>query len=141
VPSQSIQQDRAAAESAAQEVVPEAYAVELGVGAADIVVPTVVTIQKTELGISDGEVRFARVTFGPAEPNATDTAANKALISKIKPKTVDMYLDPGSLARPTYLAMGLFLVLFLIHAALLAIYETNRIPQPQGAPERVPAKV
>jgi hypothetical protein len=141
VPSQKIQQDRAAAESAAQEAVPEEYAVELGVGAADIIVPTVVRITKTELGIEDGKVRFARVTFGPAEPNGTDTAANKALIERIEPHTVEMYLDPGSLARPTYLAILLFLVLFLLHAFALARYEMNRIPQPQGAPERVPAGV
>jgi hypothetical protein len=141
VPSQSIQQDRAAAESAAQEVVPEAYAVELGVGAADIIVPTVVKITKTELGIEDGEVRFARVTFGPAEPNPTDTASTKALIERIEPKTVEMYLDPGSLATPTYISIVLFLVLFLAHALALARYEMNRVPQPQGAPERVPASV
>jgi hypothetical protein len=141
VPSQSIQQDRAAAESAAQEVVPEEYAVELGVGAADIIVPTVVKITKTELGIEDGEVRFARVTFGPAEPNPTDTESTKALIERIEPKTVDMYLDPGSLAVPTYISIALFLVLFLAHAGALAKYELNRIPQPKGAPERVPAGV
>ena len=141
VPSQGVQQDRAAAESAAQEVVPEEYAVDLGVGTADIVVPTVVRITRTELGIEDGTVRFARVTFGPAEPNATDTAATKDLIERIEPKTVDMYLDPGSLARPTYIAIGLFLLLFLAHAAALAVYETNRTPQPQGTPERVPAGV
>ena len=141
VPNQEIQQDRAAAESAAQEAVPEAYAVELGVGAADVVVPTVVKITKTELGISEGEVRFARVTFGPAEPNATDTAATKELIERIEPKTVEMYLDPGSLAQPTYLSIALFLGLFLLHAIGLARYEMNRTPQPQGSPERVPAAV
>jgi hypothetical protein len=138
---QTTQQDKAAAEAAAQEVVPEEYALDLGVGASDITIPGVVQITEVQLARSGGANRYARVTFAAAEPNATDNEPTKALIAKIKPKTIDLYLDRGSLATPTYYALALFFVLFAGHAVLLARYELNRVPQPQGAPERVPAAV
>jgi hypothetical protein len=141
VPDQATQQDKAAAEAAAQEVAPELYAVDLGVGASDITIPGVLQISEVQLARSGGANRYARVTFAAAEPNATDNEPTKALIAKIKPKTVALWLDRGSLATPTYYAILLFLVLFLAHALLLARYELNRVPQPQGAPERVPASV
>lgn len=135
------QQASAAALAAAQELVPEAYAVELGVGAADITVPNVATATEIQLARSGGQFRYARVTFGPAEPNATDNEPTKALIGRIKPKTFDLYLESGSLAEPTYWSILLFFVLFAAHAVALTVYELNRVPQPQGAPERVPAGV
>jgi hypothetical protein len=141
VPDQATQQDKAAAEAAAQEVAPELYATDLGVGAADITIPGVLQIGDVQLARSGGANRYARVTFSAAEPNATDNEPTKALIARIKPKTVDLWLDRGSLATPTYYSILLFLVLFAGHALLLARYELNRVPQPQGAPERVPAAV
>lgn len=141
VPDQATQQDKAAAEAAAQEVAPELYATDLGVGAADITIPGVLQIGEVQLARSGGANRYARVTFSAAEPNATDNEPTKALIAKIKPKTVDLWLDRGSLATPTYYSILLFLVLFGGHALLLARYELNRVPQPQGAPERIPAAV
>jgi hypothetical protein len=135
------QQAMAAATAAAQELVPEAYAVELGIGASDITVPNVATVTQVQLARSGGEFRYARITFGPAQPNATDNEPAKALIGRIKPKTFDLYLESGSLAQPTYWAILIFFVLFAVHVALLTIYELNRVPQPQGAPERVPAAV
>ena len=141
VPDQATQQDKAAAEAAAQEVAPELYAVELGVGAADITVPNVVQVTEVQLAKEGGQFKYARITFGPAEPNATDNEPTKALIAKIKPKTFAMYLESGSLATPTYYSLLLFFVLFAGHTAALVVYELNRVPQPQGAPERVPVGV
>jgi hypothetical protein len=141
VPDDTAQNEKAAAEAAAQEVVPEEYAVDLGVGAGDIAVPTVAQVTETKLGRSGGGFRYAQVTFGAAEPNSTETDATKDLIGKIKPKTINLYRESGSLAVPTYYAIGLFLLLFLVHLAGLVRYELNRVPQPQGAPERVPAGV
>jgi hypothetical protein len=135
------QNEKAAAEAAAQEVIPEGYAVDLGVGAGDIAVPTVAQITETKLARSGGGFRYAQVTFGAAEPNATDTDATKALIARIKPKTINLYRESGSLGTPTLYAIGLFLLLFLVHLAGLVRFELNRVPQPVGTPERVPAAV
>jgi hypothetical protein len=134
---QADQQDKAAAEAAAQELAPEVYAVDLGVGAADITIPGVVDVVSVELGKEGGEFAYARVTFGPAEPNSTEGENVKDLIKRIKPKTFALYLDSGSLATPTYYAILLFLALFLAHTAALVKYELNRVAQPQGAPERI----
>jgi hypothetical protein len=131
-----LQTAAAGAESTAQEVVPEEYATELGIGASDIAVPTIVDVAEVELGKENGEWRYARITFGPATPNATDNEPTKALIGRIKPKTIELVLNSGSLAEPTYWSILLFLVLFLLHAAALARYEIKRAPVPQGAPER-----
>ncbi len=141
VKDETAQGDKAAAETAAGEVVPEEYAVDLGVGAGDISIPTVVAVTQTKLAKDGGTFKYAEVTFGPATPNATDTEQTKALIQRIKPKTVKLFLVGGSLATPTYYSIGLFLLLFVSHLAALVRYELNRVPQPQGAPERVPAGV
>lgn len=129
--------DKASAESAAAEMISEEYAVELGVGAADLTVPNVIQITETRLARDDGRYRYARVTFGPADVTATDNEPAKELKARIKPKTLTLVLDTGSLATPTYWSILLFLVLFLVHLAGLVVYELRRIPQPQGAPERV----
>jgi hypothetical protein len=141
IPDPKAQSEKAAAQAAAQDVVPEEYAVDLGVGAGDIAVPTVVQITDTKLGRSGGGFKYAQVTFGAAQTNATDTQTAKDLIPRIKPKTINLYHESGSLPVPTYYAIGLFLLLFLVHLAGLVRYELNRVPQPQGAPERVPAAV
>lgn len=136
--------DKAAAEAAAQELIGEEYAVELGtlgVGADDISVPTTVQITGTELARDGGRYRYARVTFGPAEVTATDNEPTKAIKAAIKPKTVTLVLNTGSLAEPTYWSLLIFAALFLLHLAGLVKYELNRTPAPQGAPERIPAAV
>ena len=83
----------------------------------------------------------AAVDAAPEAAAPVDAAANDARtirpIIKIKPKTLTLVLNTGSLAEPTYWSILLFLVLFLLHLAGLVVYELRRIPQPQGAPERV----
>lgn len=138
---QTTQGDKAAAESAANERISEEYAIELGVGAGDIAVPTIAKVTETQLGKEDGKFKYARVTYGPADPNPTDNEPTKALISKIKPKTIELALHEGSLGTPTKLSLLLFGALFLLHAGLLAWYESRHVDQPQGAPERVPVAV
>lgn len=133
--------DKAAAESAATERISEEYAVALGVGAADITVPNVIQVTETRLAREGGRYRYARVTFGPADVTATDNEPAKELKARIKPKTMTLILNTGSLATPTYYSILLFLVLFLAHLGMLVKYELNRIPQPKGVPERVPASV
>lgn len=133
--------DKSAAESAATERISEEYAVELGVGAADITVPNVIQVTETRLAREDGRYKYAQVTFGPAEVTATDNEPAKELKAKLKPKTITLVLNTGSLAEPTYWSILLFTVLFAVHLVGLVVYELNRIPQPKGAPERVPAGV
>lgn len=133
--------DKASAEAAATQVIGEAYAVELGAGAGDITVPTVIEVKETRLARDGGRFKYAQVTFGPAAATAADNEPTKELKAAIKPKTVNLVLNTGSLATPTYVSLALFTVLFLAHLALLVRYELNRIPQPQGTPERVSAGV
>lgn len=133
--------DKAAAEAAAGALASEYIAVQLGVGAADVPVPTVVEVTETRLAREGGRYKYATVTFAAAEEAATDNEPTKELKARIKPVTMTLVLDTGSLAAPTYYAIGLFLVLFLAHLGMLVKYELNRVPQPQGAPERVPAGV
>lgn len=137
----TTQSTKSAAESAANELISEEYARELGVGASDVTSPNVITVTETQLGKEDGKFKYARITFGAAEPNATDNEPTKALMARIKPKTMELALHEGSLAAPTYWALGIFTVLFLAHALLLARYETKHVDAPQGAPERVAAGV
>lgn len=136
VPDESAQGAAASASSTAQEVVPEEYAIDLGIGASDIAVPTIVDVKDIELGKKNGEWAFARITFGPATPLPTDNEPTKALIAKIKPKTIDLVLNHGSLAEPTYWAILLFGVLFVLHAGALTVYELNRQPKAVATPER-----
>lgn len=131
----------AAATSTAQEVVPEEYAIDLGIGAGDIAVPTIADITDVQLAKKNGEWAYARITFGAATPNATDNEPTKALIGRIKPKTIELVLNSGSLAEPTYWSILLFAGLFLLHLAGLVAYELRRAPAPAGAPERVPVSV
>ncbi|HEX8001380.1 MAG TPA: hypothetical protein VF519_01655 [Mycobacteriales bacterium] len=133
----NAQSDKSAAESAANERISEEYARDLGVGAADVTVPNVITITETQLGKDDGEFKYARVTYGPATPNATDNEPTKALIARIQPKTVELALHSGSLAAPTYVALLIFSVLFALHVLLLVLHERRQVTQPEGAPERV----
>lgn len=137
----TTQSDKSAAESAANERISEEYARELGVGAADVTTPNIIKVTETQLGKEDGKFKYARVTYGPAETNATQNEPTKALIGRIKPKTIELALHEGSLAAPTYWSLVIFGGLFLAHAGLLALYETRRVEQPAGAPERIPASV
>ena len=133
--------DRASAEAAAGELVSEHIAVRLGVGAHDIAVPTVVQVTETELAREGGRFKYARVTFDATEVTATDNEPMKELKSRIEPVTMTLVLNTGNLAEPTYWSILLFMVLFLGHLGALVKYELNRVPQPQGAPERIPAPV
>lgn len=133
--------DRAAAEAAAGELASEHVAMELGVGAHDVTVPNVITVTETKLARDGGRFKYARVTFGPAEVTATDNEPTKELKGRIKPVTMTLVLNTGSLAEPTYWSILLFTVLFLGHLGALVKYELNRVPQPQGVPERIPAGV
>ena len=133
--------DKAAAEAAAAELVSEHVAVELGVGAGDVTVPNVIQITETRLARDGGRYKYAMVTFGAADVTATDNEPAKELKARIKPVTMTLVLDTGSLATPTYYSILLFLVLTLAHLGALVKYELNRVPQPKGTPERIPAGV
>ena len=133
--------DKAAAEAAAGELASEHIAMALGVGAHDVTVPNVIQVTETRLARDGGRFKYARVTFGPAEVTATDNEPLKELKSRIKPVTMTLVLNTGNLAEPTYWSILLFTVLFLAHLGMLVKYELNRVPQPQGAPERVTAGV
>lgn len=133
--------DKAAAEAAAGELASEYIAMQLGVGAHDVTVPNVIQVTETRLARDGGRFKYARVTFGPAEVTATDNEPLKELKGRIKPVTMTLVLNTGNLAEPTYWAILLFALLFLAHLGMLVRYELNRVPQPQGAPERVPAGV
>jgi hypothetical protein len=110
---------------------------QLGVGAHDVTVPNVIQVTETRLARDGGRYKYARVTFGPAEVTATDNEPLKELKGRIKPVTMTLVLDTGSLAQPTYVAILLFALLFLAHLGMLVRYELNRVPQPKGAPERI----
>lgn len=133
--------DKAAAEAAAGELVSEFVAVRLGIGAGDVTVPNIIEVTETRLAREGGRFKYAQVTFGPAEVTDIDNEPTKELKGRIEPVTMTLVLDTGSLATPTYYAIALFGVLFLAHLGMLVKYELNRVPQPQGAPERVPAGV
>ncbi|MCA1823047.1 MAG: hypothetical protein LC640_02020, partial [Frankia sp.] len=66
------------------------------------------------------------------------------VIAKIQPAFFDLHFDPGTLGKPTTYALGLFTVLFLLHAGGLVRYEVKRLPaQPtaRGAAPREPVSV
>lgn len=125
-----------AAETAASEVIGPEYATELGVEASSLVPGQTFEIAGTEIIRENRKVTRARVTTGPVDTNGTQTEDQKALIAKVKPKTFILALEEGSLSRPTYVAMGVTLLLFLLHALGLGLYELRSAPQPQGVPER-----
>lgn len=133
--------DKAGAEAAATERISEEYAIELGMGAGDITVPNIVKVTETRLAREGGRYKYAQVTYGPADVTDADNEPTKELKGKIKPKTISLVLDTGSLAQPTYQSLVLFGLLLFVHVAALVKYELNRVPQPQGAPERVTAGV
>lgn len=137
VKDQATLTQKSAAETAANARVSEEYANDLDVGAADVTSPTVIVVTETRLGKEDGEFKYARVTYGPAPENATQTENTRALISRIKPKTIELALHKGSLAAPTYYSLALFGFLFVAHTGLLVRYERKHVDQPAGAPERV----
>jgi hypothetical protein len=134
ITNQAFLTEKAAAETAATEVAPPLYAAELGVGEDDVTIPGVVKVAKTEVVREGGRLTLARVTFGPAEPNATNSETTKELIAKVKPKTIDLYFKSGTLAQPTYFSIGLFTVLFLLHLGGLVAYEVVHADSPKVAP-------
>lgn len=133
--------DKSAAESVATERIGEEYAIELGVGAGDITVPNIVRIVETRLAREGGRYTYAQVTFGAAEVTDADNEPTKELKGRIEPKTMSLVLNTGNLAQPTYQALVIFGLLLLAHIAMLVKYELNRVPQPQGVPERATAGV
>lgn len=138
---QGLTAEITAADTAASEVIGPVYAAELGVEAASIVAGQTFLITQTEIIRADRKVTRARVTTGPAAITATQTEDQKALIAKIKPKTFLLALEKGSLAQPTYVALGVTLLLFLLHLVGLGLVDQKPAPQPLGIPEREPASV
>lgn len=138
---QGLMAEITAAETAASEVIAPVYAAELGVEESALVPGQSFEIAGTEIIRANRKVTRARVTAGPVETNETDTEDEKALIARIKPKTFVLALEEGTLSRPTYAAMGVSLLLFLLHALGLGLNELRSAPQPTGVPERekVPA--
>lgn len=133
---QDLTAEVTAAETAANEVIGPVYAKELGVEESSLIPDQTFTITKTEIIRENRKVSRARVTTGPVKVTDTDTEDEKALIAKIEPKTFVLGLERGSLSKPTYVAMGVSLLLLILHALGLAFYELRRVPQPAGAPER-----
>ena len=138
---QGLMSEITAAETAASEEIGPEYAEELGVEAASIVAGQTFTITQTEIIRSSRKVTRARVTAGPVETNETQTEDQKALIAKIKPKTFLLALESGTLAKPTYVAMGVTFLLFLLHLVGLGIVDQKPAKQPVGIPERETASV
>ena len=136
VTDQKLTAEITAAETAANEVIAKEYAKDLGVEESALIPDQTFTITKTEVIRENREVSRARVTTGPVEVTDTDTEDEKALIARIEPKTFVLGLDRGSLSKPTYVAMGVTLLLFLLHALALGLYDLRRTPQPVGVPER-----
>ncbi|HVF19008.1 MAG TPA: hypothetical protein VNA14_02045 [Mycobacteriales bacterium] len=133
---QDLTAEITAAETAANEVIGPVYAKELGVEESSLIPDQIFTITKTEIIREDRKVSRARVTTGPVKVTDTDTEDEKALIARIEPKTFLLGLERGSLSKPTYVAMGVSLLLLILHTLGLAFYELRRVPQPAGAPER-----
>ena len=133
---QTLTAEVTAAQTAANEVIAPVYAEELGVEESSLVPDQTFTITKTEIIREGRRVSRARVTTGPVEVTGTDTEDEKALIAKIEPKTFVLGLERGSLSKPTYVSMGVSLLLLVLHALGLALYELRRVPQPAGVPER-----
>lgn len=133
---QKLTAEITSAQTAANEVIAPAYAKELGVEETSLIPDQTFTITKTEIIRENREVSRARVTTGPVKVNDTDSEDEKALIAKIQPKTFVLGLDRGSLSKPTYVAMGVTFLLFVLHALLLGVYDLRRVPQPAGIPER-----
>lgn len=133
---QGLQQQVAAAQTAVGTAVSEHYAEEIGVEVTDITIPGTVVIDRVEVARANRRAEFARVHVKAATPGATATARQREIIGKIEPTSFDLHFDPGNVGGQTYYLLALFFVLFAGHAVLLARYEMNRVPQPQGVPER-----
>ena len=134
---QNLTADLTGAQTAGTEGIAKFYADEVGVDEALILPNSTYIIDKVEFVREDKQVRWVRLTTAPATPNASASQETRDIISKIKPQTFDVYYVEGDLANQTYLAVGIFLVLFIVHAGLLAATERKPAPTPQGAPERL----
>ncbi len=115
-----------AAQTAATEGLTEQYADELKVEKTEVASPTAWVVTKTEIVRKDRRVQFARVTAGPAKVTDATTPEQRAVIAKIKPKTVDLFFERGTLSTPTYYALGGSFLLFLLHAVGLGLVDIRQ---------------
>lgn len=126
-----------AAETAAGEGIAAYYAKALSTEASRIQPNTVYLIDTSSAVLDGGRVKLVRFTTKPAVANASTSEETKALLAKVQPATFDLYFLEGDLATPTYLALGLFVLLFGVHVVLLGLADTSRAPVPEGVPERL----
>lgn len=131
-----LQGEVTAAQTAATEPIQKYYAEKLGVGVDDITLPGIVKITRVEISRHARQASYARLHTAAAEPGPTVTDRQRDILGRIQPATFDLYFDAGSVATPTYIALGLFLVLFAAHAALLATTDRPAPAHPHAAPER-----
>lgn len=116
------------AETAANDIIARHYAEELNVGADQIAVPQVAEITKREFVRDGGEIKYVRLTAGPAKPGETATGEEVDLIEKIKPATFVLSYNRGTVSRDTLIALPLTLGLFAIHLFGLMWYERRYRP-------------
>lgn len=124
------------AETAATDIIAKHYAEELKVEAAKIAVPQVAEITKREISRDGGDIKYIRLTIGPAKPGATATEEEADLIEKIKPANFILEFDPGTESLPTRIALLLTFGLFAIHMFGLMWYERRYRTVPITARER-----
>jgi hypothetical protein len=134
---QNLTAEITAAQTAGAEGIAAFYAKATGTDAALILPDSTYVIEKTEFVRRDKKARWVRLSTAPAKPNASASPETLALIDKIEPTTFDLYFLEGDLANQTYYAVGIFTLLFVLHAGLLARTERKPTAQPQGAPERL----
>ena len=134
---QNLLSEVTAAETAAAEGISAHYAKLLSVEEAKIQPNSAYLVDKTAVFRKGGRVEFVRITTKQANATAATDPETKALILKIKPATFDLYFVAGNLAMPTYAAIVLFTVLFLLHLVLLGLSDSSRTQAPEGVPERL----
>lgn len=134
---QNLTAELTAAVTAGGEGIAKHYAKETGVDAALITPNSTFVIAKVEYVRQDKKARWVRLSTAPATPNASASEETLDVIEKIKPATFELYFVEGDLANQTYYAVGIFTVLFVLHAGLLARTERKPTAQPEGAPERL----
>jgi ribonuclease HI len=134
---QNLTAELTAAVTAGTEGISKFYAEETGAEQALITPNSTYVVDKVEYVRRDKKAKWVRLTTAPATPNASASEETLALIEKIKPETFELYFVEGDLANQTYYAVGIFTLLFALHAGLLARTDRKPTPQPQGAPERL----
>lgn len=123
------------AETAATEEIAKYYAQQLGVDAAQITVPGTVVIDpnSTEIvrsGSGASQIKYVKFATKAATAGPTATEQERALIGKVQPASFIVKQEKGTLAWPTYIALPLTFLLFLLHLLGLMWFERRNRPVP-----------